>query len=175
MAASNTAEKTKALVDAAGNPAASMPLGAMGLDAEGQLIRKNDDGLIEFTFRYMGYQFAVRAEVEPGHTRMRIHAVLGHLPYTAEAGDLRSNMRAVVLAAENALGGRIHINQEQRILFLDEFNFDETLTPNSLLTKTVVFLLSAKPYLELLALIAGASKAVYALLPDQPNMALPAK
>jgi len=91
--------------------------------------------------------------------------VLGHLPYTAEAPDLRTNMRAVVHEAGRALGGRISITQEQRILFLDEFNFDETLTPQSLLTKTVAFLLSAKPYLELLALIAGASKAVYALLP----------
>lgn len=173
MATTSSAEKTKALVDAAGNPAAAMPLGAMGLDGDGQLVRKNDDGLIEFTFRYMGYQFAVRAEVATGHTRMRIHAVLGHLPYTAEAPELRSNMRAVVHEAGRALGGRIHINQVQRILYLDEFNFDETLTPTSLLTKTVAFLLSAKPYLELLSLIAGANRAVYALLPA-PNANTPA-
>jgi hypothetical protein len=51
-------------------------------------------------------------------------------------------------------------------MFFDEFNFDETLTPNSLLTKTVAFLLSAKPYLELLSLIAGASKELHALLPE---------
>lgn len=174
MATASSAEKTKALVDAAGNPASAMPLGAIGLDGDGQLVRKNDDGLIEFTFSYMGYQFAVRAEVETGHTRMRIHAVLGHLPYTAEARELRSNMQAVVHEAGRVLGGRIHINQVQRILFLDEFKFDETLTPNSLLTKTVAFLLSAKPYLELLSLIAGANRAVYALLPA-PNAKTPAE
>ncbi|PIW27174.1 MAG: hypothetical protein COW30_11245 [Rhodospirillales bacterium CG15_BIG_FIL_POST_REV_8_21_14_020_66_15] len=174
MAAPTSAEKTKALLTAAGDPSKTMPLGAMGLDQQGQLVRKNDDGLVEFTFRYMGYQFAVRAEVHPGHTRMRIHAVLGHLPYTAEARELRTNMRAVVHEAGRALGGRIHINPEQRILFLDEFNFDETLTPGSLLTKTVAFLLSAKPYLELLSLIAGASKAVYAMLPA-PQAKAPAE
>lgn len=174
MSASGSAEKTKALVDAAGNADASMPLGAMGLDGAGQLVRKNEGGVFEFTFRYMGYQFAVKAEVATGHTRLRIHAVLGHLPYTAEAKELRSNMRAVVHEAGRALGGRIHINDEQRILFLDEFNFDETLTPNSLLTKTVVFLLSAKPYLELLSLIAGASRAVYAMLPA-PDAQAPAE
>jgi hypothetical protein len=174
VATTSSAEKTKALVDAAGNPASAMPLGAMGLDDAGQLVRKNDDGLVEFTFSYMGYQFAARAEVEPGHTRLRIHAVLGHLPYTAEAPDLRDNMRAVVHEAGRALGGRIVITREQRILFFDEFNFNETLTPRSLLTKTVAFLLSAKPYLELLALIAGASKAVYALLPA-PEAAVPAE
>ena len=166
MAVTQSAEKTKALVDAAGDPSLALPLGAMGLNADGELVRKNDDGIIEFTFSYMGYQFAVRAEAEPGHTRMRIHAVLGHLPYTAEAPELRTNMRAVVGEAGRALGGRIHINQQQRIMFFDEFNFDETLTPNSLLTKTVAFLLSAKPYLELLSLIAGASKELYALLPE---------
>ena len=165
MAVSSSAEKTKALVNAAGDSGASLPLGAVRLDEAGQLVRKNHDGQIEFTFQYMGYQFAVKAEVETGHTRMRIHAVLGHLPYTAEAPELRHNMRAVVLEAGRALGGRIHINGEQRILFLDEFNFDETLTPTSLLSKTVAFLLSAKPYLELLSMIAGASKAIYALLP----------
>jgi hypothetical protein len=174
VAANTSAEKTKALVDAAGNPDATLPLGAVGLDEDGQLITKNSDGQIDFTFKYMGYQFAVRADVAPGHTRMRIHAVLGHLPYTAEARELRANMRAVVHEAGRALGGRIHINQEQRILFLDEFNFDETLTPNSLLTKTVAFLLSAKPYLDLLSLIAGASKAVYALLPS-PDAQAPAE
>lgn len=174
MATASSAEKTKALVDAAGNPATAMPLGAMGLDGDGQLVRKNDDGRIDFTFNYMGYQFAVRADVAPGRTRMRIHAVLGHLPYTAEAPDLRGNMRAVIHEAGRALGGRISITPEQRILFFDEFNFDETLTPKSLLTKTVEFLLSAKPYLELLALIAGASKAVYALLPP-PEDAAPAE
>ena len=96
MAVTQSAEKTKALVDAAGDPSRALPLGAMGLNADGELVRKNDDGIIEFTFSYMGYQFAVRAEAEPGHTRMRIHAVLGHLPYTAEAPELRTNMRAVV-------------------------------------------------------------------------------
>ncbi|HBC06076.1 MAG TPA: hypothetical protein DC046_00655, partial [Rhodospirillaceae bacterium] len=61
MATASSAEKTKALVDSATTPATAMPLGAMGLDSDGQFVRKNNDGLIRFTFNYMGYQFAVRA------------------------------------------------------------------------------------------------------------------
>lgn len=159
------ASKTKALVDSARNGVETLPIGAMGIDEAGHLFRKNDDGIYNFTFSYMGYQFAVRAEAAPGHTRMRIHAFLGHLPYTAESKDMRANVRAVVEVAGAALGGRIHINGNQRILLLDEFNFDQTLTPSSLLTKTVAFLLQARPYLDLLRLLGGANEAALALLP----------
>jgi len=163
------ASKTKALMEAAEDGVEGLPIGAMGIDETGRLFRKNDDGIYNFTFAYMGYQFAVRAEAKPGRTRMRVHAFLGHLPYTAESRYLRANVRAVVESAGAALGGRIQINGQQRILLIDEFNFDQTLTPASLLTKTVTFLLQAKPYLDLLRFLGGANEAALALLPAPQN------
>lgn len=165
----NSAMKTKAILDA--TDGVGRPLGSVGIDEDGQLFRKNEGGVYNFTFMYQGYQFAVKAEVQPGQTRLRIHAMLGNVPYTAESGDLRINMQAIVHEASRALGGRVHVNQEQRVMLFDEFLFQETLTPNALLTKTVAFLLRAKPYLELLGLIAGATHAVHALLPP-PGEAL---
>jgi len=161
--ATDSATKTKAILEA--TDGIGRPLGSVGIDETGQIFRKNEDGVYNFSFMYQGYQFAVRAEAEPGNTRMRIHAILGHLPYTAESAELRVNMQAIVHEAGRALGGRIHVDGEQRVLLLDEFLFQETLTPNALLSKTVAFLLSAKPYLELLGLIASATQAVHALLP----------
>lgn len=150
-------ETAKVLADLSGDQSKALPVGAVGFDEHGQLTRKKHDGQYDFQFAYMGYQFAVRAETEPDHTRMRVHAFLGHLPYTAESPELRINLRAVVVAAGQALGGRIHVTRKQRVMFFDEFNFDETLTPTSLLSKTVAFLLAAKPYFELMQLISAAA------------------
>ncbi len=160
-----SASKTKILMEITAGEGAARPMGAVGIDESGQLFRKNEDGIYNFTFAYMGYTFAVRAEAEPGHTRMRIHALLGNVPYSAESPSLRVNMMAVAEAAGRALGGRIHVNREQRVLYFDEFHFDETLTPQALMTKSVAFLLSAKPYLEILNLIASATRAIDGLLP----------
>lgn len=168
-----SAKKTKALLDATDGSGEALPMGAMGIGEDGVLFRKNSDGVYNFTFGYLGYQFAVRAEATPGSTRMRLHAVLGHLPYTAESKEMRANVLAVVSTAEAALGGRIYVNPQQRVMLLEEFHFDETLTPNSLLTKTVAFLLTAKPYLELLQLLGGATAAAVTLQDEQVLLPAP--
>lgn len=152
------AKTAKTLLDASEHGASGRSLGDMGFDSEGHLVWKRTDGVYNYQFTYAGYQFAVRAETGDDGTRMRIHTILGNLPYTAESKELRANVLAIVEAASDALGGRLRVNAEQRIMLLDEFVMDEVLTPVSLFSKTVEFLLSAKPYLELLGFVAGAGE-----------------
>jgi hypothetical protein len=82
---------------------------------------------------------------------MRFHANLGHIPFTSESRSNREHVVSIVNVAGTMLGGKVKVSPEQRILLVDEFWFDEPLTPNLLLTKTVQLLIRAKPYLMLLA------------------------
>lgn len=132
-------------------------VGDISFDEEGYLTTVSTNGNLDFQFAYMGYQFAVRAESDETQTAMRVHAMLGHLPYTAEAPDLRANVSAILNAASNTLGGRITLMQDQRIMLKEDFLFDGVLTPQTLFSKTVTFLLRAKPYLELLSMMTDAS------------------
>lgn len=105
----------------------------------------------DFTFEYMDFIFAVKATAENRKTRMRFHANLGHIPFTSENAKCRSNTIGIVNLAGTMLGGKVHVSAEQRIMLAEEFWYDEPLTPTLLMSKTVLLLINAKPYLMLLA------------------------
>ncbi len=153
----NPVQTTKALVEV--GDSSNLSVGAFGIDGEGRLVRKKETHRYDFQFSYLGFSFAVRADVSEPQTRMKLNGMLGHMPYTSEAPDIRANINAILATAIARLGGRIGLTQDQRILLRDEFVFDGALTPNNLLSKTVEFLLHAKPYLELVRMLASAADA----------------
>ena len=105
----------------------------------------------DYSFEYLDFLFAVKASAEKQKTRMRFHANLGHIPFTSENSSRRAQVVKVINTAGANLGGKVQVSPEQRIMLVEEFWFDEPLTPNLLLTKTVELLIMAKPYLALLA------------------------
>jgi hypothetical protein len=121
------------------------------LDPEGHVQRLGVDRRVDFTFEYRGFLFAVRAEPAKGGVSVRIHANLGHLPYTRESAADRANALAIVKAAAEALGGRIRITSSQSILLLEHFHVDGPFEFRAVLAQTVSLLIQAKPYLELLS------------------------
>ncbi len=123
---------------------------SLAVDGHGRLTRKPDSVPLDFTFRYRGILFAVRAESEEHSGRMQFHAHLGNLPYSAESRAKRADALAIVAAAGRALGGRVQLTPEQRILLLEEMRCEEPLTPMVLMSSTVRLLLEAQPFLELL-------------------------
>ncbi len=105
---------------------------------------------LNFTFEYSGYLFAVRASAGQQNTQIRFHANLGSLPYTAENSEARHHAMAVLRAASRMLGGRVRLTPQQRILLQENVTIDEPLTPVTLMSRTAMLLIMAKPYLELL-------------------------
>ena len=130
-----------------------IPVGTVVVDGAGHLDRLTSRGDVEFTFEYLGFRFAIRAETDDRDGHMTIDAVLGTLPYTAEGSYARVNAWAIVAAAESALDRRLHMTGDQRIVFADEMHFDEALTPATLLAATARSLIQAKPFLELLTAV----------------------
>ncbi len=65
-------------------------------------------------------------------------------------GGAGSGGLAGLAAASRALGGRVQLTPERRILLLEEMRCEEPLTPMVLMSNTVRLLLEAQPFLELL-------------------------
>ncbi len=63
---------------------------SLAVDGQGRLARKPESTPLDFTFAYRGFLFAVRAESDDQNGRMRFHAHLGNLPYSAESSDKRA-------------------------------------------------------------------------------------
>lgn len=107
------------------------------------------DGL-NFSFEYGGFLFAVHASAEQQRTKIRLHANLGDMPDTAENAIARNHAMAVLRSASRALGGRVSLTPQQRIMLREEITIAEPLTPVTLMSRTAELLIMAKPYLELL-------------------------
>lgn len=124
--------------------------GDIGLDRAAVLAgRSGGDGL-RFTFEYGGFLFGVRARAQHQTTEMRFHANLGSLPYTAEDPQARHDAMAVLRSAGRALGGRVVMTPEQRVMLRETVTLDEPFTPVLLMSRAAKLLVVAKPYLELL-------------------------
>lgn len=120
---------------------------------DGRGDEQKDGGELAFSFRFRGVLFAGQAESEVDGGRMRIHANLGALPYSLESRYRRENALAIVTAASQALGGRMRVTPEQRILLMDDRNLDEPLSPRALMNNVVRLVLEAKPFIELLSVV----------------------
>lgn len=127
--------------------------GPLRLRADGHLERLGVDRRVDFTFEYRGFLFAVRAKPVPEGVSVRIHANLGHLPYTQENSQNRLNALAIVSAAVDALGGRMRITPGQSILMMENFLVEGAFEFKTVMAKTVSLLVQAKPYLELLSVV----------------------
>ncbi len=125
--------------------------GVIGLDKASTLAGKGHDDGLRFSFEYGGFLFAVHAVAGQQSTKMRFHANLGSLPYTAENPHDRAHAMAVLRSASKALGGRVQLTPRQRILLQENITISEPFTPVLLMSRAAKLLVMAKPYLELLS------------------------
>lgn len=140
-------------------PAAAKPV-AVALDLASLLDGRFDrlsaklaEAPANATFSYRGFLFGLQVEASDRGTRMRVHAHLGNLPYSAESGFARVNASAIVEAAGRALGGRVVVSPHQRIFLIEEKMLRIRSTPTDLVSETVRLILEVWPYLELLSVV----------------------
>ncbi len=140
-----SAENTRSLIDNV-DKNSNEPLGLIKAQ---ELAGKGN--AFEFTFQYMDFLFAVKAQGEGDRTKMQIHANLGYVPYTVEGITRRVTAMDILGAATEHMGGRVKISPQQRIMLYEDFDFDEPLTPVLILTKVTMLMLRAKPFLTLMS------------------------
>jgi hypothetical protein len=129
---------------------ATTKTGAPGLTGIMSLAGASGGEGLNFSFEFGGFLFAVHASAEQQRTKIRLHANLGDMPYTAENATARNYAMAVLRSASCALGGRVSLTPQQRIMLREEIIFAEPLTPVTLMSRTAELLIMANPYLELL-------------------------
>ena len=122
-------------------------------DAEGGALTHADTrDYIEFTVQYEGFWFAIHADQQGTKTVLRVHGIVGHLPFTYQSNFARTNILAVVSEASRAIKGQVRVDENQRIILIDTVTVEGALTPKVILAETAKVLLRLKPYLELVTL-----------------------
>jgi len=116
---------------------------------DGQLTHAACRTDIEFMAQYQGFWFAVHADQVGTDALLRIHGIIGHLPYSYQSSFARNNIMAVVSRASRAIKGKVRLDDKQRILLIDEVRVNGSLSPKVILGETTKVLLKLKPYLEL--------------------------
>jgi hypothetical protein len=134
------------------------PLGMTGIASlarrsSDRLARRLEAGAVRSTFTFRGFLFALLAERHGPGARLRLHAHLGNLPYSAESDFARINAAAIIQAASEGLGGRIVVSPHQRIFLIEEKLFGQPLDAVTLVENATRLVLEAWPFLELLAVV----------------------
>ncbi|MGB0683583.1 MAG: hypothetical protein ACPGOV_12785 [Magnetovibrionaceae bacterium] len=150
----SSTDGVRSLLSVAKDDGTASELAALGLKNERDMLEGRGEA-VDFTFDYRGFLFAVRAEVEDGGSaaRIKVHANLGSLPYTAESGNNRLNAITVIRSAVKSRGGRFRFTRNQRIMLMENIRIDGKLTPEKLVGSLAKLLLEARPYLALLELV----------------------
>jgi hypothetical protein len=118
-----------------------------------QTVELLGENISEFSFEDLGLLFAVKASSEGQKMHMQVYAHLGNLPYFVEGSVRRNNALKVVDVASLHLGGRVTVTSGVGIIILEDYVFDEPLTPVLMQTKIVPLLIQAKRFLEIMARI----------------------
>lgn len=108
---------------------------------------------IDFMVQYQGYWFAVHADQKSTQAVLRVHGIIGHLPYSYQSSMARSNIMTVISQASRMVRGKVRIDEKQRILLIKEVKVSGSLTPRVIMSETAKVLLQLKPYLELVTSI----------------------
>lgn len=103
--------------------------------------------------KYLGYWFAIHSEQKETESHIRIHAILGNLPFSYVSPFARNNIQAVVREAGRQLGGRVFFDKKQRIIFAERIRTKSVLTPELIVTEATKVMLRLKPYLELVNIL----------------------
>jgi hypothetical protein len=131
-----------------------IPLHRLGRDAEGRVVLRERKGPVRFEFQYLGQ--VVHGEIEDSetHSRLRLRAELGRVPYSAESKDWRMNVLGIVEAANEALHGAVRITPDQRIVAVYDDELISPMTGAMMIGAVAQFLIHIQPYLELILMIA---------------------
>lgn len=134
---------------------APLSLGPFLIDAEGRLAPRDQDAFPAFTFRWRGR--AVHAHMmhaDPRDGRLKLQAVLGRVPSTAEdAGNgLRPQSFASLRVVRRDLPRDWHIRllPDHSAMLEAEAGIGLPITAAGLITELTRFLLTLSPYLDLL-------------------------
>lgn len=109
---------------------------------------------LQIRFGFLGYEFdgTLMQAADGGPPRFACSSVVGTLPFTAEGPERRAHVLAIVAHSQRASqGGRLSIDDHQRIRFSIELALLPPLGPTSVIAAASDVIVAAQPWLALLA------------------------
>ena len=141
-------------------PGFSLFFGAWKVPLDITLLAVNDRGQpvgaaqpeFNFHFRYRGITFNVKFRDKGEAADMDLSAWLGALPFTAESGERRQALRAILKGANQDLGPIFSVTKG-KIGMRRKLDLPVPVTAVGLITALSNFLLPLKPYLDLMDMV----------------------
>ena len=128
----------------------SLNVASLEVDKDGQLVVRDDDRPLRFSFEFAGAPF--EAEVTAGDAPLvKLTADLGLLPYTIESPAARYWALRVIAASSRMKRGRLELDSNYAIRLRAEAPPPAQRTPVTILSTVTALLLDFKPCLELLS------------------------
>jgi hypothetical protein len=142
------------------SPGFSLFFGSWRIPLDITLLAVNDKGQtvgatrpdFTFHFRYRSTTFWVRFRDEGAKAEMDLSAWLGSMPFTAESGEKRQALRAIVKGVNKDLGQTLSVIKS-KIALHRTLELPMPVTAVGLLERLCGFLLPLKPYLDLMDMI----------------------
>ncbi len=134
----------------ASNQALSLDVGNVEVDNEGQLLVRESDRPLRFSFEFSGAPFEV--EVTNSEAPMvKVTGDLGFLPYTIESPAARRWALRIIAASRGMRRGRLQLDPNHAIRLYAEAPPPARRNPVTILSTVTALLLDFKPCLELLS------------------------
>lgn len=153
MSSSSDAHKTQSLVAFSDSTHGKLSLTGRFITENDELKLSEEKADVTCMVQYLGCWFAIHADEDEKGGQIRIHAILGYLPYSYVSPFARNNIKAVVKAAGKKLGGRVFFDNKQRIIFAERIRTKGLMTPELIVTEATKTMLRLKPYLELVNML----------------------
>lgn len=124
----------------------------LGVEADGEIVRHTAaHGPVAFDFVYKDVAFAASYVDDGTLARFTMVGDVGPLPYSAENGSARAGVRAVVEAANRALGPVFRLSPERRVLLCCDTPIERPVTAVIMVGLIARFLVPVAPYLDCIA------------------------
>ena len=129
---------------------AGLPLNALQVSANGELVVQDPAPPSRFVFRFAGVVFTQILTPRADGFHCRLHAHLGHVPFTAQDPALRAALLTILKGVRGNGVAHFLVGQSQSVWVVADFEGGEVPTPEAVLLETARLLHAIRPYVEVL-------------------------
>ena len=127
-----------------------LPLNALQVTASGELVVQDPAPPSRFSFRFSGVAFTQILTPRPDGFHCRLHAHLGHIPFTAEEPHLRAALLTILRGVRGSSLAHFLVGNGQSVWVVADIDNTEPPTPEAVLLETARLLHAIRPYVEML-------------------------
>lgn len=154
-----TQVETSEMLTIIGTQQLPIEAGSVKLGKDGQLLRRENEGPIEFWFRSCGVRFHAHLERRGADSTLVIEGDLGPMPFRGETPDLRDRIVTIMWANSLYDAPIFAVSRGNHMLVRAPIPVTPPFTAATLIGGATNFVVLARPYLELIAEVLNEAQA----------------